>query len=268
MILLAVFAVINVRAQTVNVVCEFSFTPFYTCNIRGLQFADVLTQTFEIIANHVPGLSNSDVFTINIQASQTPFVIPQLLTTFPNAQQLSIISSGLTRIQANAFVSNSALRTVIITGNPLTSLPAHTFFGSLGITSLELQNNQINNIDVDALYGLHQLRSINVANNQLQTLPSEVFAWRGQIRTVDLSNNRIEILPGELFQSSRLITQIDLANNRINALGRQFITNLNDLSSFNILNNVCVSRIWTVGSDERNRIIPEALEPCFVNYEA
>lgn len=73
-------------AQVVSVFCDFNHTPSYTCNLRGLNFADDLSQAFVIGGNHLPGQSNSDVFNIYIEDSQTPFIVTQLFVSFPNAQ--------------------------------------------------------------------------------------------------------------------------------------------------------------------------------------
>lgn len=257
-----------VDAQTVNVICDFRYSPSYACNIRNLQFADVSSVNFAISGNHLPSHSNADVVHIIIEASQTPIIITQLFASFSNAQVLKITSSGLIRIQQNAFIGGNSLRDVQITGNPLRSLEAHAFFGALQISNLDLQKNQLDEVSGDALYGLHSLHNINLSNNQLQTLPSDVFLWRRAIRRIDLSSNSIATLSGVIFQDNPLVNTILLSNNNINALGRNLITRLSELTAFEILNNQCVNRSWVVvGAEERTRLIPEALEECFKNYE-
>jgi hypothetical protein len=265
---LFLFLQVSVHAETVNVVCDFRYSPGYACNIRNLQFADSSSITFEVSGTHLPGHSNSDVIYIIIESSQTPFIITQLFATFNNAEVLRISSSGLSRIQQNAFIGGNSLRDVEIIGNPLRALGAHAFFGALQIRNLNLQNNQIDDINVDALYGLHALHIIDLSRNRLRTLPSNVFLWRRIIRSINLNNNVIEVLPGDIFQDNRVVNTIALSNNNINALGRDFIAGLNELTSFEILNNRCVDGAWTVGETERTQTIPEALEGCFRNYEA
>lgn len=258
---------VSVDAETINVVCDFRYSPRYACNIRNLQFTDSPSLNFAFSGNHLPGHINDDVAYIIIETSQTPIIINQLFSTFQNAQVLKITSSGLNRIQPNAFVGGNSLREIHISGNPLNSLGPHAFIGSLQVTNLYLQNNQLNDLDVDALYGLHSLLTIDLSGNQIRTLPSNVFLWRRQIRQINLDNNSIEILPGDIFRDNPVVNTIALSDNNINALGRNLITGLNELTAFGALNNRCIDRSWVVGADERTRIIPEALEECFRNYE-
>lgn len=263
MALLATFA----NAQTANIICDFQATPSYTCALRGLQFPDNPALNFGISGSHLPGRTNADVVSVVIQDSQTPFIINELFAVFPNVDALTITSSGLTRIQPNAFVGGGNLREVTITNNPLTSLGPHSFFGALGIFTLNLQNNQLTNVDVDALYGLHGLHNILLSNNQLTRLPADVFLWRGNLRRIYLNNNRLDRLPGTLFEPARLVNEILLSNNDINAVGRNLINGLSSLARFEILNNGCVSRSWGVGDSNINQQIVEALDGCFQNYE-
>lgn len=267
LILFATFFAVS-TAQVVNVPCDFYHTPSYTCNLRGLEFADDLSQTFVIGGIHLPGQSNADVSSIYIEDSQTPFIITQLFASFPNAQVLKITSSGLTRIQPNGFLGGGMLREVTINNNPLRTLSAHAFIGALGIHTLDLRYNELSDVDVDMLYGMHDLFNIYLTRNYLERLPANVFLFRRNLRVIELSQNRLDVLPGNLFVPTPLVNRISLSHNQINAVGRDLISGLNYLTTFEILDNRCIDKTWIVGDDERTRYIPEALEDCFRNYEA
>lgn len=255
------------RAQTVNLNCMF-FTEFsqYTCLISNVVVADNENQDFVIGGNHTAGRTNNDVQRLQIMFAQTPFIISKLFETFPNVQNLLIDSSGLTRIQLNAFSNARELTTVVIIRNSIREIPARVFASSPRLRSLDMDTNRIENIDENAFDGLASLQLLYLDQNQINKLPTNVFRSLSSLRTLFLQDNQLNSLDGSIFANNPQLFQVDIERNRINAIGRNFLDGLNNLFLLTMVGNVCVSQFWSISGSVTLDSVRADLETCFSNY--
>jgi Leucine rich repeat len=251
-------------SQNVNLSCLFAeMSGVYRCLLRNVNVADDENQNIIIGGNHMFGRTNEEVTQVDLSTSTTPFIITQFFTTFVNLETLIISSSGLTRIQANAFESAQNLVTLAIGGNPLQSLNAEAFLGLNKLTSLSVYDSELANVNERAFEGLELVDILFLSGNKIQSLPHAVFQPFVNLFYVSLSNNSLESLHGETFSNNRVVQQIELADNRINSLGNNILDNLNNLRYLNMEGNVCVNEAWSLTPKEQ---LLQILKPCFDNF--
>lgn len=257
-------------AQTQNVNCVFwTVNGVYTCRVGNQIIADNENQTFVITGTHSGINNDASVRAVEIEAtSNIPFVIPQLFERFPNVFRYIVSSSGVLRLQSNAFRYARSLELIVINSNPLHTIQANAFVGASSLRTLDLRGNQIANIFEESFNGLSTLRDFMLEDNQIRRLPQNFLRPIKNVESVYLSDNMIETVDGKLFQNNRQIREIDFVRNRINEIGRGIVDGLSNLQIFNIFRNRCADNIWVVGGTTSIDTIRSGLNPCFVNYDS
>lgn len=267
-IALAFLLFASIRAQEVNLNCLF-YTEFnqYTCLITNVIVADNEHQNFFIGGNHSAGRSNNDVERVEVMFSQTPFVVTQLFTVFPNVINFQMNTAALTRFQPNAFVNARELTTVSIKRNNVHQVPSRLFSASTRLRSIDMHNNQIEVIHEDAFEGLASLQLLYLDQNRIRHLPANVFRSLRTLRTLFLQNNLIERLDGRLFAGTPSIFQVDIDNNQVNAVGETIVDGLNVLFVLSLEENLCVSQFWAISGAVTLDTIRADLRNCFTNFK-
>lgn len=257
-----------VKAQTVNVNCNFAVVnSIYTCQLSGVTIDDDENQNIVIGGQHLPGLSNTLVFRVEIGASSIPFIIPQLFTTFPNLATLGISDGGILRIQTNAFANAGNLRSLNVIDNAdLQEIQANAFAGAPRLVMLEILMCQLRTIHATAFNGLSELQSLNLEGNQIQQIPVDVFRPLTALNIIDLSSNSLEVIDGRLFNANTNLVAIVFYRNSISAIGKSILDNLPNIRSFNMVGNICANATWTIGvAGTTIETVREGLNSCFDN---
>lgn len=257
----------SITGQQTHINCVFANQGnIYTCNIAGTSLIDNPSALITIGGFHIGGRTNDMVNRVQITASNIPFIITQLFTTFVNLQELSIINGGLLRVQSGAFLEARSIRTVTMSGNlNLRTLEPNAFTGAQNLQQIDILVSQIDNIPSTAFLNLSNLRVLSLDNNRINEIHPDAFETLQSLQTVSLSNNQLHTLPGRLFANNRNIIRIDLPNNQINAIGRSFLDGLNSLHVFGFLSNRCASNFWIVGTTTTVDTIRDGLTVCFNN---
>jgi hypothetical protein len=210
----------TVSAETTNLNCFFvGISSVYNCRIANQAFSKNWNQTFIISGRHVEGYTDEMVRGIDIPAtSNVSFVISQLFRQFPNIYRFRAFSSGLLRIQSNAFELVDSLELIIINSNPLHTIHSNAFVGARSLRTLDLNGNQIANIFDDSFSGLSSLRELMMENNRIKRLSRHIFKPLKNVESIFLSGNRITTVEDELFQGLRDLRSIDLMDNRVSKI--------------------------------------------------
>ncbi|KAG4074230.1 hypothetical protein HA402_001506 [Bradysia odoriphaga] len=206
-------------------------------------------------------------------------------------EQLTIILSGLQRIEPNAFTGLTQLREIIIFGNPLEELNGHLFreqhqlelvrFDQGELTTihpgtfqckefvfeLDLSVNRLERIETGTFTNLLRLRTLNLGTNNIQVIEEGAFANLPLLERLELVENQIAVFDSNLFGTTfQNLNYLGVGSNRINAVDRQVFRRFPDLISFFGMGNVCFSQNFDdIGSIE-NDVAPY-LETCFTNFE-
>lgn len=253
--------------QTTNLNCiYYEDSGLYTCLLQGLNIPDNLNQNFVIGGEHNTGRTNADVLKVLVQASNMPFVVTQLFTTFSNVQHFIARLTNILRIQPNAFANAGNLVLIDLQSSNIGQLGAQAFSGAGLVRTINLANNNLETINENPFSGLSNLEILFLTNNQIRLLPVNVFNALTSLTAINLNNNAVEIIPGRLFEHNRLLRTINLQGNGINAIGRSFLNGLTNLEFLNLQLNACVDQLWWNEIHVISReIIEAALTQCFQN---
>lgn len=255
-------------AQNFNINCQFlTVSTRYTCFVDSINVPDNESTNFIIGGQHQLGRTNADVRAIDISFSTTPFIITQFFTTFTSVTHFSSFTSGLTRVQTNAFANARSLQNLRITFNPaLRTINANAFIGAINLEIMDLWNNQIETIHEAAFTGLASLNLLLLDSNRLQQLHANVFRPLASLEVLELLDNQLQSLDGRLLENNRQIWLLDISRNQVNAIGRAFLDNLPSLSRFIALQNICVNADWRIGGATTVETVRQGLTTCFDNF--
>lgn len=140
---------------------------------------------------HLPNLTNADVRGVEIRASNTPFVIQQIFTTFPNIIGL--------------FIHNSKLETI--------SIP-----DSVQLQQIDFHRNNISRIADGTFSGQRQLRSLRVSSSYVESIEPAAFTGAENLIRIDLSYNKLTEIVPPTFQSLPNLVHADLSDNLLTAM--------------------------------------------------
>lgn len=264
--MMVLFAV--AKTQTVDISCEFLFhNEIYTCRLADITISDSADADYVISGVHETDMTNEDVMKVQIINSNIPFVITQLFTTFPALNACYITNGGLTRIQSNAFPNASSLTYLEVQQNhELRIIQENAFVGAPNLFNIDLYDNEIEEIHENAFEGLGLLLQLFLDRNHLSHLPLNVFRPLTTLYTLQLSENHFESLEGKLFIHNSEIRILEVALNQINAISESLLDNLPQLSFFNTLGNICISRMFFISETTPVSYVREALTSCFNNF--
>lgn len=206
-------------------------------------------------------------------------------------EQVTIILSGLERIEENAFTELTQLREIIIFGNPLAELHGRLFreqhqlelvrFDQGGLTTihpgtfqckefvheLDLSVNAIERIETGTFTNLLRLRTLNLGTNNIQVIEEGAFANLPLLERLELVENQITVFDSNLFGTTfQNVNYLGVGSNGITAVDRQVFRRFPNLISFFGAGNVCFSQNFDDISSIENDVAPY-LETCFENFD-
>lgn len=207
---------------------------------------------------------------VHIEYSSIPFIIvDHVLKTFPNVKGIWILTSGLTRIQPNAFVNAGNLEQLNIKLDPdLQVIPANAFLGASKLQDLQIYWCGVHTIHENAFNGLDKLTRLSLGGSKIHRLPSNVLQPLTALFNFGIAETKLEVIDEQLFKFNKQIVSIYLSQNRINAVGPKFFDDLDNLRYFSFERNLCADNQWEIGSPSgvTKDTIRDGLATCFENY--
>lgn len=247
---------------TVNCV-YFIFQSEYTCLLEGIEVTTPGSNvTFAGV--HLEGRTEADVEVVLIEYSNTPFMIPQLFTTFPNINELVIEFSNLQSIDVPDTVR---LEYLVLFYNNVTKLESGTLRNQSRLTYLEVIHNNIQEIEEDFFNDIPNTYYVELTNNRLTALAPRTFASLRYVIYIDLKDNQLATLEADLFSSNGILRSLYLERNQISEIHNDFVNSLPiNLSFVNLSLNLCVNGVFQLGNGESRRLANHALNQCFRNF--
>lgn len=266
---IALMAIHSVNAQTAAIAeCEFFMVSGqYGCYLSGVTIEDNENIDVIIGGQHWGDYNDSSVLWITFSDSNVSAIIPQLFTTFPNANQLLMSGTGLARIPAGSFANASSLQYLFFNNEPqLQELPENAFVGASELLYLDIVGNAINTVHVNAFTGLPLLQILYLDNNEIRVLSPDVFRPLTAAAFIRLSENLLETIVGGLFAGNPQLEFVALNQNQITAIGRDFLDNTPNLRALDMRGNICSTGNWEIGVNGTTiETIRQDLEVCFSN---
>lgn len=261
-LLLAAFGATT--AQNVEVACVFQWTIFteYSCRLENITVLDPAA-TVVFVGEHLLEMTNADVEVVQIRNSNTPFMIPEMFTSFPNMFELDIQSSNLESIDIPSSVQ---LIWLIIYQNNIQHITGGSIRGQERISYLELMSNRIETIDEDAFADLGTLNSLVLINNQLTEIQGTTLHNLTRLSYLDFERNNLTRISEQTFSRNTNLYSLYLEFNQISAIHPRFASELTNLRFINLIGNECINRSFPL-QDERGWMdMNAALQTCYNSY--
>lgn len=238
----------------------------YHCYMSGIQ---VLDPTVPVIVsgNHVDGKTNEDVEVVRIDDSNTPFIIPEIFSTFPNLLSFGVFYSNLQSIKFPS--GRYQLDYILLYGNNITRIENATFVDHPDLYYLAVVNSKVEIIEEDAFVGLENLEYLVLIDNLIEELKPKTFSSLIGVTYIDLDENNLVRIDEELFATNRKLYALWLVSNKINEISPNFVQNLrNNLGFINLSSNVCISQRFFLETDDGWASMNDNLQSCFENYNS
>lgn len=236
----------------------------YFCELENI---DVLDRSANVIfaGEHVEDHDNDRVEFVNIRNSRTPFIIPQMFTTFPNLVDLEIDNSGLESIELPA---NNNLISIVMNDNNITRIQNGTFSGQSQLLFMFLINNNIQVVEEDAFVGLENILSLELNENRISALPPTIFATLVAARHLDIEGNALTRIEEGTFSANTALVSLFLESNRIHAIAPSFVDNLREtLVIVSLGGNECIDSFFVTNTDGQWAAMQAALATCYRNFD-
>lgn len=253
------------EVDDVIVECTYGITEYneYECLLEGVLVTDP-TANVTFSGVHLENKTEADVLVVFIRNSNTPFMIPQLFTTFPNMVDLEIESSNLQSIDVPASVR---LQYLILYRNTIMRLESGSIQDQTDLYLFEATGNYIHEIDEDFFEGMPNTFFVDLSSNHIQALAPSTFTPLRNVVVLDFYQNALTSLGDELFISNSILLLIYFGRNQISEVHHDFVRNLpSSLQGFEMTQNLCVDRSFSLTSPDDLMIINNALNQCFRNF--
>lgn len=235
----------------------------YVCSIRGVEVLDPASEVI-FVGDHVGDRTNDDVGNVEVMYSNTPFIIQEIFTTFPNVTYLEIHDSNLQTINLPDFTN---LNTLGIQTNNVSRLENGTFRNQPQLRSIWLGRSNIQEIDENAFVGAEQLMSLTILNNPLRSIAPRTFSPLTNIVEITLTNSSLTRIDDQLFADNANLILLNLDRNQINEISPKFADNFREnIYMINLNENLCIDRNFWFTVNEDWDSMTEALQTCFNNF--
>lgn len=253
----------SVLSQDLTLDCQFTVSVYneYACILSGIDVPDP-SQNVTFGGNHVENRTNEDVEVVIIFFSNTPFIIPEIFTTFPNINELDIEFSGLESIN---IPNNTKLIWLDIFGNEVTSVESDSLKTQPELTFCFLSYNYISAIAEDAFEGISNAILLEIIENEIEQIEPETFHPLINAVVIDLEGNLLRRVD-DFFSRNRMLTNLYLEYNQIEEIHPRFTANLDNLRVVYLNGNECVSRYFYLYGELELTIMNVMLRDCFLNY--
>ncbi|CRL05062.1 CLUMA_CG017969, isoform A [Clunio marinus] len=217
--------------------CRFKlYDSQYCCEIFDANVTEK-NQPFDIIGEHLPGYSNTDVKRLNVAGSGILNFIPKaIFETFINLEVLSIWGVQLKEIHQETF-QDCKLSSLHLDRNNIKKIPSKAFSGCPLLTVLSLYGNTIETVEDYAISELGLLKHLILSNNELKTLPENAFANLSELQNLDLDNNKIDHLPENIFSTLGSLETLNLDRNSLVSIPPKLLSGCNSLKMFHASSN-------------------------------
>lgn len=216
-------AVCENKCETVEWSCVKSFGRASCKSSNNLTADDtlVIKTTFE--EKDTEHYEDNKIYQVILDGVFTSRIPSQLFQTFPAADTLKAIKSGIITLEPNHLKGASMLAFLDLSGNQITKLVADNFKLTPLLARLVMNNNKISVIEDFAFRGLPKL--------------SNLF----------LEGNDIEALNKDTLDSENILALVNFENNKINEIAPEILNNTH-WGAFYMNNNVCIDLEFNANS--------------------
>jgi hypothetical protein len=255
--------VASVSSETLTCRFEFSLNNEYTCRFLDIMVTDP-SVNIVFSGQHLPGQTNANVKIVRIDASNTPFIIPEMFTTFPTLAELYISNSNL---QSISFPSAAQLQRFESLNNNIERIVNGTFAGQKTLWLVDISNSRVKVVEPEAFTGAERLTMITLVQNEISSISPSTFKSLKFLSSVDLQINQLTTIECGLFEENQM-QLVNFGHNQIHSVCPTFTQEFSIPRIFYIglHSNKCISRSSYM-SDQLDLVaLNNALTSCFNNF--
>lgn len=257
-------ALSSALSQDLNLDCYFSLSWEYECSLNHIEVLDP-SQNVVFGGEHIGNRTNDEVRIVRISNSETPFIIQQIFTTFPNIIELYIYNSNLQSIDIPHSIH---LTEIYIYGNNISRIENGTFEDQTNVLHLNLRDNGIQEVDEGAFVGLEHLTSLNLIGNHIRTFEPRTFHPLRNLTLLDLERNNLTSIGDDWFSQNPLISILYFEYNQIEEISPRLMSSFENLLHIDLSGNACIDRSFYLDSNDDFSVIVlhNALRSCYNNF--
>ncbi len=183
---------------------------------RAITCQDVLTIRMDesLVISTPPSTLPTRITEVRFWRSSIVSPLPEVFSTFPNINILTIFGQEVQRIRPRTFQDAKNLDLIELNSNRLTRLETNSFEGAANLKTLYLYVNEINFVDPNAFKGLPNLENIWLQYNRIETLHTDTFRNNLKLRVIYLQFNRLNTLNPQMFSHLVDLYELFLEGNR------------------------------------------------------
>lgn len=242
---------------------EYNIDNNYSCRLNFIQFLDP-TQDVIFGGEHLDGKSNSDVEAVSVSLSNTPNMIPQMFTTFPNMIALTTLASQL---QSISIPDATKIIRLNVDVNRIGRIEKGMLNNQRNLQSFSAMACAITSIDEDAFEGLDEVTFINFQFNMITKIEPKTFQHLPNLLTAIFESNALTRIDDDVFSKNTKLRGIFLANNQINEISPKFSRAfLKTIENIDLTGNSCVQRLFRFNENSSLVVMNNMLNLCFNNF--
>jgi hypothetical protein len=260
----AVFSSASAQGNiTLNCTFSVNWITDYVCRLTDIEVLDP-SQQIIFTGEHVGNRTNEDVTVVEIRNSNTPFMIPQIFTTFPSIIELDIQFSNLQSINIPDSVQ---LESLILSHNNISRINNGTFRAQNRLRVFNAIEAGIHVIEDDAFVGLESLTALVFIRNNVSELTTRTLAPLVNALRIDFERNQLTRIDN-IFSMNTNLTYVYLEFNQITEISPLLARNLvNTTGSINLRGNQCIDRYFTFEDELELILFNNAARGCFDNFQ-
>lgn len=214
---------------------------------------------------HIEGYTNENVTIVEILYSDTPFIIPQLFTTFTALEMLMVSFSNLLTVN---LPDSTQLRQLYLDRNNIERIENTSFGNQSHLWYLNLRESNIREIEEDAFVGLGALESLVLIENPIESFHPRTFHPLVNVMYLDLEFLLLTSIGDELFSQNTQVQSLYLGYNDIREISPRFSANFERVRYIDLESNECVNRRFELSPDDEfsQIILHNSLRTCYTNF--
>lgn len=253
--------------QDINLQCNFwvNGRGEYGCTLIDIEVIDPSANVI-ITGSHIGERTNDDVNFIRLYNSNTPFIINEFFSTFPNLFELEIENS---RLETLRIPGNAKLERLILFRNNISRIDGESLRNQTNLQYLRANNNGIQEIDEDAFLDLSSLWFMMMVNNYIREIAPKTLHPLTNAIYFDFEGNELSTLGDHIFANNLLLTTLYLERNFIRTISPSFTSDLrrSEMAYITLRQNSCISRDFSVHDEFDWMVLNIALQSCFTNFD-
>jgi Leucine rich repeat len=256
---------IAASSQEITAECRFYLNREreYVCEVENLEVLDT-TATVVFTGTHLRLRANEHVGVVIIKNSNTPFMIQEVFTTFPRADELEYNSAGLESIN---MTTPTHIKILYLRGNNIQHIKDNTFVNQPQLTMIIVGSSNVQEVGEDAFAGLSKLGVLYINDNHISEIQPKTFASLASVYFINLERNNLVQL-GPLFTNNLMLHSLFLQGNQIDAISPSFVepSTHERLRTVDLRGNKCSQQLFTLTDDGAWTDMDSSLNICYHNF--